>query len=408
MRHFVQADPMPTAPAPSSPLPPLAVAVARTGSSTIRDLLEIVERPDVLSLAGGLPSPGAFPVDVVAAAAAEVLAADPVAALQYGATEGIAALRSWVADRMGGGTGADQVVITAGSQQALDLLGRALVDPGAPVVVPDPGYVGAIQALRSAGAELVGVPVDGAGLRTDVLADALAGGLRPALVYVVAELDNPTGTTLAEERRRDLAALADRYGFWVVEDDPYGELRWRGERGTPLRRLSERVVTLGTVSKVISPGLRVGWAVGPPELIRALVVLKQAADLHTSTFSQQVAHRVLAAPGFLDRHLPAVRARYRGQADVLVDAIRAELGDRLPVARPDGGMFLWGRLLDRHGAPVDTDTLLPEAVASGVAYVPASAFSVGPPQAGGLRLSFATGAAEDLREAVARLAAVAG
>jgi 2-aminoadipate transaminase len=382
---------------------PLAAAVARTGSSAIRDLLEITERPDVLSLAGGLPTPDAFPTDALAGATAAVLADDPRGALQYGATEGYRPLRRWVADRYGAEV--DEVTVTHGSQQALELLARATTDPGGVIALADPGYVGAIQAFRAAGATLAGIASDDDGLCVDHLAARLAAGLRPTLVYVVAEFDNPTGATLSGERRVALAALADRYGFWIVDDDPYGTLRWAGTRPTALRALSDRVISIGTTSKMLCPGLRVGWAVAPPELSRAIVVLKQAADLHTGSLSQQVVHRLVArTDGWLDAHLEDVRIRYRDQAGVLVDELHRQVGGLLAFRRPEGGMFLWATVDGARG-DVDTTTLLDRALARGVAFVPGHAFGVETAHPRSLRLSFATTSPADLAEAVRRLAA---
>ncbi|HEX2575478.1 MAG TPA: PLP-dependent aminotransferase family protein [Aquihabitans sp.] len=384
---------------------PTGDAIARTGSSAIRDLLEITEQPGVLSLAGGLPSPEGFPVAAFERASAAVLGISATGALQYGTTEGHRPLREWVAGRYG--STPDGVVVTHGSQQALDLLARATTRAGDPVVLADPGYIGAIQAFRAAGADLVGVPADHDGLRVDVLEDRLADGLRPTLVYVVANFDNPSGATLGEDRRRRLADLADRYGFLVVEDDPYGQLRWRGEAPTALRSLTDRCLSLGTVSKVLSPGLRVGWAVGPPPVVRSMVVLKQAADLHTSSLTQHLVHHVLTEPGFLDDHLAGLRTRYRAQAEALVAALRDVLGDAFAFAfaQPDGGMFVWGDVSSADGAPVDTAALLPVAVARGMAFVPGTAFSVSEPHRSAMRLSFATGTPAELAEGVARLAA---
>jgi 2-aminoadipate transaminase len=378
----------------------LSAAPRRVQSSAIRDLLAITERPDVLSLAGGLPAPDAFPVAQLAAATARVLEEEAGAALQYAPTAGYAPLRAWASAQLTGGTDdADRIVVTHGAQQALELVVRALVDPGDVVALADPGYVGAIQALRLSGAELLGVPSDDDGLRVDVLADHLAAGVRPALVYVVAQLDNPTAATLSLERRRHLAALADRYGVAIVADDPYSALRWAGSEPVPLRTLSDRVVTLGTTSKVLCPGLRVGWAHAPAELASTLVLLKQAVDLQTTTLTQRIAHRVLAAPGFLEPHLAQLRATYQRRCDALAGALDRHLGDRLRFARPDGGMFLWGRL-----PGVDTAPLLHRAVEEGMAFVPGTAFAVDGRPTDALRLSFATQSPDELDEAVQRLA----
>jgi len=368
---------------------PSSGAAARVGSSAIRDLLHLTERPEVISLAGGLPSAEGFPVEALARATAEVLDRDPTAALQYTTTEGFPTLRAWVDDDP------DRVLVTHGSQQALDLLVRATIAPGDTIALADPGYVGALQAFRAADARLAGIPADGDGLRVDVLADRLAGGLRPTLVYVVPEFDNPSGVTLSLDRRRALAELAERYGFLIVADDPYGALRWRGERLPPVRTFTDHVVSLGTTSKVLTPGLRVGWAVADPALIRELVVLKQAADLHTSSLSQQLAAALLTDPGFLEPHLQRLRRRYQAQCDTLVEALGST---PLRFHAPAGGMFLWAEL-----PGVDTAALLERALDEGVAFVPGAAFSVEDRHETGLRLSFATASAEQLQEAVRRL-----
>ena len=373
-----------------------AQAPGRIRSSAIRDLLAVTEQPGVLSLAGGLPSPDAFPVDAIAAVTAEVLATDPGAALQYAATAGLAPLRAWIgADN---DVSPDDVVVTHGAQQALELVVRLLVDPTDMVALADPAYVGAIQALCLAGADLLAIPSDGDGLRTDVLAERLAAGARPVLVYVVSQLDNPTGATLSAERRVELAHLADRYGFVIVDDDPYGALRWSGAEPTPLRSLSDRVVTLGTTSKVLCPGLRVGWAIAPPELARHLVIVKQAVDLQTTTLTQRIAHGVLARPGFLAPHLARLRSCYEARATALADALDQQLDGRLAFERPPGGMFLWARV-----PGVDTERLLQRAIAEGMAFVPGTAFAVDGRPSDWMRLSFATQSEPELAEAVTSL-----
>ncbi|MGN6695779.1 MAG: PLP-dependent aminotransferase family protein [Aquihabitans sp.] len=383
-----------------------SLAVERAGSSAIRDLLEITERPGIVSLAGGLPNPATFPTDAIARATQAALADDPLGALQYGPTEGLRPLRRWVADRHGLAAdphGDEHVLVTSGSPQALELLTRALVDPGRTVALADPAYDGALQAFRAAGVDLTAIPADGDGLRVDVLADRLAAGDRPALVYVVANFDNPSGSTLSADRRVALASLADRYGFWIVDDDPYGELRWAGDAPAPLRDLTDRTITLGSTSKVLAPGLRVGWAVAPVEARRAMTILKQSADLHTSALTQQIVHRTLAEPGFLDDHLATLRTTYRLQADHLVQALRTSLGDRMTVPEPAGGMFVWAELRDPDA---DTATLLAPAVDAGVAFVPGAAFGVERLHPTRMRLSYATADPAGLDLAVARLAGV--
>ena len=379
----------------------LAEAARRIDSSAIRDLLHVIDRPDVISLAGGLPAAETFPTAELAATIERILTTDR-SAVQYSPTEGIAPLREWVATRHG--VAPDRVVITHGSQQALDLVTRALVDPGAAVALADPAYVGAVQVLRLGGARLLPVAGDGDGLRVDDLEALLHAGERPSLVYVVSNFDNPSGATLSTERRTQLAALADRYGFVIVDDNPYGELRWKGSAPLPLASLTDRVITLGTVSKVVCPGLRVGYVVAPESVAPALVLVKQALDLHTSTLAQRAVHDLLTTPEFLDRQLDRLRTVYRERALELCDALRSEFGDQLRFQRPDGGMFVWAEFAD----DVDTQQLLVAAIARGVAFVPGQAFSVAADLHRSLRLSFATTPPGQLGEGVRRLSAARG
>jgi 2-aminoadipate transaminase len=289
-----------------------------------------------------------------------------------------------------------------GSQQGLDLVARALLDPGDDVVLADPGYVGAIQAFRLAGGHLVGVPSDRDGLCVDDLQRRLADGLRPAFVYVIANFDNPTGATLSLERRVALVDLADRYGFTIVEDDPYGALRWSGASLPSLASLSEEVVALGTVSKVLCPGMRVGYVTAPKAVAEALVLLKQAADLHTSTLAQRVVHKLVTTPGLLGTQIEQLRSRYERQCAVLVEALRNDFGDQFGFSAPDGGMFVWGSF----PGSINTGALLARAVEAGVAFVPGNAFAVDADQSRSLRLSFTTATAADLRHGVRRIESV--
>ena len=375
-------------------------AVATPPPSRIRALLRLTERPDVASLAGGLPAPERLPTELVAAAIDRALAlqgpSGPVA-LQYAPTDGVAPLRAHLQARFG--VGDDELLVTTGSQQALDLFARTHLAGGGTVVVEDPTYLGALQAFRFAGADVVGIPGDADGLDVEALAERLAAGLRPRAVYVVGSFANPTGATLASARRRHLLELADGYGFLIVCDDPYVELRYDGVVPDSLGGPGRPVVTLGSASKVLAPGLRVGWASGPAESIGAMALAKQAADLHTSALDQLVVHGCLTDPGFAD-HLASTIDAYRARRDALADALRAELPD-LEFDRPEGGMFLWARL-----AGVDADGLLDRALDHGVAFVPGSAFAV----AAGthqdrLRLGFATLDPVALAGAARRLAA---
>ena len=342
-----------------------------------------------------------FPVAEITEAATIVLRRGE--GLQYGLTEGDAELREWIADRHsadGSSTTATDIVVTTGSQQALDLLARVLIDSGDAVVVGDPCYVGARQALAAADPRFVGIPVDHDGLVVDEFAQQLDAGLRPKLVYVVANFDNPTGAVLSAERRSRLVELAERYGFVIVEDDPYGALRYDGEPAPEMGPGSKWVVRLRTISKTLAPGLRVGWLVGPTWLIEAVTIAKQAVDLHTSTVSQAIVRELVTRPGWLDAHIETLRPWYRTQRDTLVTALR----DTLPEAEfgePLGGMFLWLRIPGIDGASV-----LTTALEQGVAFVPGAAFAVHRDLSDHLRLSFATIDSSLLAEAVRRLAHV--
>jgi 2-aminoadipate transaminase len=296
-----------------------------------------------------------------------------------------------------------RVLVTSGSQQALDLLARTLCAPGATVVVEEPAYLGALQALCAAGAVPHPVPLDEDGLDVDELARRLAGGLRPALVYTVTTFQNPSGAVLAPARRVQLAELAARYGFTVVEDDPYAEIRFGIPPVPPVRATNDAdVVTLGSFSKTVAPGVRVGWAVLPEPLVGPLTRLKQAADLQTGSLGQAVVARLVADRPWWEHHLDEVRAVYAERAAALADALGAAFGDRLALGSPRGGMFLWGRFTD--GTP--TSALLPVALAHGVGFVPGEEFFSGPdPDRSSLRLSFATNGPAGLAEAARRLAA---
>ncbi|MDQ1289243.1 MAG: 2-aminoadipate transaminase [Actinomycetota bacterium] len=382
---------------------PLNPLVGRLESSAIRDMLAVAGRPGMLSLAGGLPAGDLFPVDRLARVVAGLLATDPGLALQYGPTEGHEPLRAWIAAyeslRCGREVALDQVLVTAGSQQALDLVARTLCSPGDTIVVEEPGYLGALQVLRAAGIRLVPVPVDADGLDVENLAVRLAAGLRPVAVHTVTSFQNPSGTTLREPRRRMLAALADRYGFVVVEDDPYAELCFDGRPRPPVRSFGDRVVTLGSFSKTVAPGLRVGWAVLPQPLVTPVVRLKQAADLHTSALGQAAISGLVADRRWWRGHLDTVRAGYSRRATALADALGDVFGARLTLNSPSGGMFLWGRFTDG----TSTAELLPRALDRGVIFVPGVEFHTGPGGEGTLRLAYATNTPDGLAEAARRL-----
>lgn len=372
-------------------------------SSRIRELLRITEQPGMLSMAGGLPAPVAFPtalLDAASARATQLQGPTGPVAWQYGPTEGAALLREQVA--LEHGMPLNQVLVTTGSQQSLDLLARVLCDEGDVVVTEHPTYLGALQALQLAGATVVGLPGDASGLDTAALATALAGGLRPKAVYVVANFGNPSGATLSVERRAHLVALAERYGFLVIEDDPYGELRFAGAAVRSMGAPGAPVVRLGSASKVLAPGLRVGWMSGPSPVVAACTRAKQAVDLHTSSVAQLVVAEARSDRTAYAAHLAAARAHYAAQADALAEALARHLPD-VHFTRPEGGMFVWVDL------GVETEPLLTAAVERGVAFVPGPAFAApgSDPEsvATYARLSFATLTPDELDDAVHRLAA---
>ena len=395
---------------PMLPPPPplrLAVRASLAPSSTIRELLAVTELPGMRSLAGGLPDPATFPVDALRDAAQRVLVAGSdraYRALQYGPTDGLADFRAAIArSTVLHGLHAmnpDELVVTTGSQQALDLLTRTLIDPGDDVAVEDPCYLGARQTFLAGGAVLRGIPVDAQGMQTDVLAELLAAGYRPRFVYTVANFQNPTGATLNADRRRALVALAEQYGFVIVEDDPYRSLSFTGQPFQSLGALnSDVVVSLGSLSKVLSPGMRLGWLRAPTWIREAIVRAKQACDLHTSTLTQLIALQILEMPGFIDGHIAANRIRYANRADALCSALAAR---GFEAAMPSGGMFTWV-----HMPGIDTEALLAQVIAEGVAFVPGAAFAVDQQWQHYARLSFATLGEPDLVIAANILADVA-
>ncbi|OZI72162.1 PLP-dependent aminotransferase family protein [Bordetella genomosp. 12] len=359
-------------------------------SSAIREILKVTERPEVISFAGGLPAPGGFPVEVVRAAFDKVLATNGRAALQYGPTEGYAPLRQWVAEDLnaaGAHVTADQILIVSGSQQALDLLGKVLIDKDSKVLVEDPSYLGALQSFSLYQPCYVPVPTDEGGLIPEAITPELAAGAR--FLYALPNFQNPTGRTLNRARREALVARAAEMGLPIIEDDPYGDLRYAGEPQPGLLALGTAVgatvIRLGTFSKVLAPGLRLGYIAAPRAIIDKLVQAKQATDLHTPTLTQMAVYEIVK-DGFLQEHLPKVREIYRTQGRCMMEAIKREFPAGVSWTVPEGGMFLWVTLPEH----IDSATLLAEAVAQNVAFVPGAPFYAGKPQANTLRLSFAT------------------
>lgn len=321
-------------------------------SSAIRELLKFAERPDVISFAGGMPAPEVFPIEQFKEACIKVLDENGPASLQYGSTDGYLPLREMIArhtGRYGINVTAENILITSGSQQALDLIGKIFINPGDRILVESPTYVGAIQAWRAYGAEFIPVPFDEHGMRTDELEDRLRAG--PKFIYVLPNFQNPTGVTLSYERRLKLIELAERYGVPIVEDDPYGQLRYEGEHLPAISVLDSQtraqndtyignVIYLSTFSKTLAPGIRLAWVIAPPEIITKLMLAKQGADLHTSTFNQIVAYEV-AKGGFLYEHVKHIRKVYKERRDVMIETLAEHMPPGVFWTKPEGGLFLW-------------------------------------------------------------------
>ena len=389
-----------------------AFRTAKVKSSAIRELLKLTQRPEIISFAGGLPAGELFPTERFAEACRKVLLDKPQAALQYGPTEGYGPLREMIAqnlNRYGIPASPDNVLITSGSQQALDLIAKLLINRGDQVLCEAPTYLGALQAFNVFGARYVTVPVDDDGIRTDVLEEALRSG--PKFMYLLPNFQNPGGVTMSLERRKELVRLSNHPGVPIIEDDPYGQFRFEGEHQPPLVLLDRQnmsndptyqlgnIIYLSTFSKTLAPGLRLGWMVAPPDVIGKLVQLKQGSDLHTSTFNQVIAYEV-ARDGFIDEHVHMIRRVYRERRDVMLAAMDEFFPKEVHYTRPQGGLFLWVTLPEG----LDCDRLFKAAVDQNVAFVPGYCFY--PEEADGyrnLRLNFSASRPEQIREGIRRL-----
>ena len=383
----------------------------KMGSSVIRELLKLTEQPDIISFGGGLPAPEVFPVKEFREASNYVLDHFGPQALQYGTTEGYAPLREMIARhtaRYSVEVASDNIMITSGSQQALDFIGRLFLNRGDYIVVESPTYLGALQAWNAYGAQYIPVRADENGMVVDELEAALRIG--PKFIYVLPNFQNPSGSTLSLERRKKLVEIADKYGVPIIEDDPYGQLRYEGEhipsvvyldsqyRGPNGGHYSGNVIYLSTFSKLLAPGLRLAWVIAPPQVIRKLVMAKQAADLHTSSFIQYVAYEV-AKGGFLDEHVKLIRSTYKERRDVMIEMMEEMFPPEVTWRKPQGGMFLWGILPE----DMDAAEVLKHAIERKVAFVPGFAFH---PNGGGnntMRLNFSYSSPDLIREGITRL-----
>lgn len=382
----------------------------RMKSSAIRELLKLTEKPDVISFAGGMPAPEVFPVEEFRRACDYVLTNNPAQALQYGATEGFKPLRDLIARheaQFGINVTTDNILVTSGSQQALDLLGRILINRGDRILVESPTYLGALQAWNAYGAEYVPVASDENGMNTDALEEALRTG--PKFIYCLPNFQNPTGVTLSLERRHKLVELADRYGVPIIEDDPYGQLRYEGEHLPSVAVLDGKirsgdscyrgnVIYLSTFSKILAPGMRLAWVIAPPEVIFKLTQAKQGADLHTATFTQAVAYEV-AKNGFINEHVKVINAVYSERRDVMLDALTEYMPEGVTWTHPQGGLFLWVKLPEC----LNSQDIFETAVEQKVAFVPGGSFH---PCGGGentMRLNFSFCKPETIVEGIHRL-----
>jgi 2-aminoadipate transaminase len=414
-----------------------AQRMQRMGASTIRELLKLTERPEIISFGGGMPAPEVFPVKEFRQAADRVLARHGPTALQYSTTEGYRPLREWIVDymaRYGIEASPENVLVTSGSQQALELIGKILINPGDLILTEQPTYLGALQAWNAYQAEFITVPIDDDGLRVDLLEEALCAG--PKFMYILPNFQNPGGVTLAADRRHRLIEIADRYGVPIIEDDPYGELRYEGDHLPPLvvldaQRLKQRagpngdtdsyfagnghsqrsyirgnVIYLSTFSKTLAPGLRLAWMVAPVEVVQRCSIAKQGIDLHTSTLNQMIAHEILSDTtgegDFLREHVRFIRQVYRERRDAMLEAMERYFPPVVHWTRPQGGLFLWVTLPEY----LDTTDLLKEAIALNVAFVPGRAFSPGAGGHNNLRLNFSFCDPEHIELGIRRLGEV--
>lgn len=383
----------------------------RMKGSAIRELLKLTERPEVISFGGGMPAPEIFPVDEVGKACDRILKNYSEKALQYGTTEGYNPLREMLAkeaNRQGIFCEKENILITSGSQQALDLIGKVFIDPGDKILVENPTYLGALQAWNAYECDYLTLQSDKDGMLPESLEEGLKKG--PKFLYALPNFQNPTGISFTLERRKKVVELADKYGVPIIEDDPYGKLRYEGKdlptlaqldaemRGSPKGQMNGNVLYLSTFSKILAPGIRLAWAIGPVDAIGKIAQAKQGADLNTSTFNQLMAYEV-GKDGFLDKHVEVIRKVYHERRDVMLDALEEHCPKGVEWTHPEGGLFLWVTM----PKGIDTAELMKEALKLNVAYVPGSSFH---PLGGGentMRLNFSFSNPATINEGIGRL-----
>jgi 2-aminoadipate transaminase len=371
-------------------------------ASAVREILKVTERPDIISFAGGLPAAELFPIEALARAHAEVFQNSGGAALQYSTTEGYRPLREWLCERLrkqGFEVDVDRLLITSGSQQGIDLTAKLLLDPGDTVLVENPTYLAALQAFSAYEAKFVAVGSDAGGMDVDEVERVLERS-RPKLIYVVPDFQNPKGTTLTLERRKKLLRLAQKHGVPILEDDPYGRLRYSGEDVPSLASLDDSglVIHLGTFSKTLAPGVRIGWAVASPEVVRQLAVAKQAADLHSSTLSQRAVAKMLESFDY-DGHLAKLRSVYGARLAAMSSALERHFPVEAKCTRPQGGLFVWAQL----PGGIAAEELLEDSLRQGVAFVPGASFFAKEQRRDFARLNFSNRSPETIEDGIHRI-----
>ncbi|MCI0491219.1 MAG: PLP-dependent aminotransferase family protein [Blastocatellia bacterium] len=379
--------------------------MSKIGTSAVREILGVTEQPDIISFAGGMPAPELFPVEEFARAHAQVFAEEGAAAMQYNTTEGWLPLRKWIAGRLaqrGIAAETDRVLITTGSQQAINLAATIFIDAGDEIIVEDPSYLAALQTFNGFEASFVPVEGDDYGMRPDLLERALKD-THPKFIYVVPNFHNPKGTTMTLERRKQLIALSNRYSVPIIEDDPYGELRYEGERVAPIASLDENgmVIYISTFSKTISPGMRIGWVHASREIIRNLISAKQADDLHTCTIEQRAVARMLSSFDY-DGHLVNLRRAYGERRNAMLSALEEHFPEGVQWTKPNGGLFIWVELPEY----IRGEELLEDALLDHVAFVPGATFFSNVQRHNFIRLNFSNRPPDVIEEGIRRIARV--
>ncbi len=380
--------------------------------SEIRELLKVTQDPEIISFAGGLPNPLSFPIEDMKIIVQTVLNNHGKAALQYGATQGVNELREAIAERshkegMTQGVSADSIMITSGSQQALDAVGKIFLNPGDVAIVGLPSYLGGINAFRSYEANLIGVPLDKEGIQTDMLEERIKELVKQDMpvkfIYTVPTFQNPAGTVMPESRRKKLIDIAHDYGLIIIEDDPYSKLRYDTPPVKPIKAFDDegRVIYLSTFSKILAPGFRIAWVIAAEEVMRKLALCKQAQDLCTAPFSQYVGHEFIKS-GSLDLHIMKICEMYRPKRDIMMDSMKKYFPEGYICNRPKGGMFAWVTLPEQ----IDTEAMFLDAFKEKVAYVHGKAFCVDGGGKSSMRLNFSYSTNEQLDTGMKRLGAV--